>query len=84
MKGRFPITNLSGKHDTERFIVSEYPGYVPSEIDVAPWLWAHDPQLTITVGPRQLPEQRKVEGGRYGYIPEPLAIIEPPEEVQYG
>ncbi len=58
MKGRFPITNLSGKHETERFIRSEYPEHVPSGLDVAPWLWAHNPQLTITIGPRALPIPR--------------------------
>ncbi len=84
MKGRFPITHLSGKRDEERFIRSEYPEYVSSGLDVAPWLWAHDPQLTITTGPSQLPEVRKVEGGRYGYIPEGRAIPEPIEGVQYG
>ncbi len=84
MKGRFPITNLSGKHDTERFCVSEYPDYVPSGLDVAPFLTWSNPQLTITVGPRELPIPRKLEGGRYGHIPEPPAILEPIEGVRYG
>ncbi len=74
MKGRFPITNLGGKQDSERFCVSEYPEFVPSGLDVAPFLTWANPQLTITVG----------RAARMLHIPEQPAILETIEGVQYG